>query len=264
MPVRVLSALVLLPIVLGTIWFLPPVATLLLGLVALVLAFFEYVTMAEQLDTRVYSLVSLVGTIAIMLAMVTPGTPLDVVLISALIVIGGLTVGAGRPDPARLRDATASLFPLIYLGLPIGALVAVRASVGREAVLVLVAVIVSSDTGQYYAGRAFGRHLLAPTISPKKTVEGAVGGLVVGTAVTVGIGLYWLPGVPPAALALLGAALVALGIVGDLFESLLKRSAGVKDSSALIPGHGGILDRIDSWLFAAPVYYVFLRYAVLR
>jgi phosphatidate cytidylyltransferase len=262
--VRIISALVLLPVVLGTIWFLPPIATLILGLVALVLAFFEYVTIAEKLGANVYSLVSLVATIATAVAMVTPGAPLDVVFISALIVIGGLTVGAGEPGPGRLRDATASLFPLVYFGVPIGALVAVRASVSREAVLLLIAVIVLSDTGQYYAGRAFGLRPLAPTISPKKTIEGAIGGLVVGTAATVAIGLYWLPGVPPLALALLGAALVALGIVGDLFESLLKRSAGLKDSSALIPGHGGVLDRIDSWLFAAPVYYVFLRYAVLR
>jgi phosphatidate cytidylyltransferase len=261
---RVLSALVLLPIVLGTIWFLPPVGTLVLALVALVLAFFEYVAIAEQLGARVYSLVSLVATLATAIAMASPGAPLDIVFISALIVVGGLTVGAGVPDAARLRDATSSLFPLIYLGVPIGALVAVRASVGREAVLLLVAVLVISDSAQYYAGRAFGRRPLAPAISPKKTIEGAIGGLVAGTAATVGAGLYWLPGVPAPALALLGAALVALGIVGDLFESLLKRSAGVKDSSSLIPGHGGVLDRIDSWLFAAPVYYVFLRYAVLR
>ncbi len=261
---RVISALVLLPVVLGTIWFLPPVATLVLALIALVLAFFEYVTIAEQLGARVYSLVSLVATLATAIAMVSPGAPLDVVFISALIVVGGLTVGAGVPDAARLRDASSSLFPLIYLGVPIGALVAIRASVGREAVLLLVAVLVLSDTAQYYTGRALGRRPLAPAISPKKTIEGAVGGLAVGTAATIAIGLYWLPGVPPLALALLGAALVALGIVGDLFESLLKRSAGVKDSSALIPGHGGLLDRIDSWLFAAPVYYVFLRYAVLR
>ena len=261
---RVISALVLLPVVLGTIWFLPPVATLVLALIALFFAFFEYVTIAEQLGARVYSLVSLVATLATAIAMVSPGAPLDVVFISALIVVGGLTVGAGVPDAARLRDASSSLFPLIYLGVPIGALVAIRASVSREAVLLLVAVLVLSDTAQYYTGRALGRRPLAPAISPKKTIEGAVGGLLVGTAATIAIGLYWLPGVPPLALALLGAALVALGIVGDLFESLLKRSAGVKDSSALIPGHGGLLDRIDSWLFAAPVYYVFLRYAVLR
>ncbi|HSL24241.1 MAG TPA: phosphatidate cytidylyltransferase [Vicinamibacterales bacterium] len=262
--VRVLSALVLLPIVLGTIWFLPPIATLLLALAALVVAFFEYADLAARLGAPVYLLVSLVATAATAIAMATPGSPLDVVFISALIVVGGLTVGSGQPDAARLREAAASLFPLIYLGVPIGALVAVRASVSREAVLVLIAIIVISDTGQYYAGRALGRRLLSPSISPKKTVEGAIGGLVAGTAASVALGLYWLPGIAPLSLALLGAALVALGIVGDLFESLLKRSAGVKDSSGLIPGHGGLLDRIDSWLFAAPVYYVFLRYAVMR
>ncbi len=261
---RIISALVLLPIVLGTIWFLPPIGTLVLGLIALGAAFFEYVSIAERSGAGVYVPVSLIATIAAAVAMVTPGVPLDIVLISALIVVGGTAVGVGQPDAARLREAAASLFPLVYLGVPIGALVAVRASMGREALILLVAIIVISDSGQYYAGRSLGKHLLAPAISPKKTIEGAIGGLVAGTAATLLIGRYWLPGIPPLGLALLGAALVALGIVGDLFESLLKRSAGVKDSSALIPGHGGILDRIDSWLFAAPVYYVFLRYAVLR
>ena len=262
--VRVLTAVVLLPIVVGTIWFLPPVATLVLALIALVAAFFEYAAMAGRLGAPVHAIVSLVATIATAIAVAAPGAPLDVVLISALIVVGGVTVGAGQPDAARLREAAASLFPLLYLGVPVGALVAVRAAIGREALLVLIAILVISDSGQYYSGRLFGRHALAPAISPKKTIEGAVGGFIAGTAAAVILGLYWLPGVPPMALALLGAALVALGIVGDLFESMLKRAAEIKDSSHLIPGHGGMLDRIDSWLFAAPVYYVFLRYAVLR
>ena len=82
-----------------------------------------------------------------------------------------------------------------------------------------------------------------------------------GTLVLVAAGRVWLPGLDAWLLALVGATLAALGIVGDLFESLLKRSAGLKDSSGLIPGHGGLLDRIDSWLFAAPAFYLFLRYA---
>jgi phosphatidate cytidylyltransferase len=261
---RIISALILLPVVIGTIWFLPPIGTLVLALAALVAAFFEYVAIAERLGAGVYAVVSLVATIAAAVAMVTPGVPLDIVMISSLIVIGGMAVGVGQPDSARLREAAASIFPLAYLGIPIGALVAVRASVGREAVMMLIAIIIISDTGQYYAGRALGHRPLAPTISPKKTIEGAIGGFVAGIAATVLIGRYWLPGIGSLELALLGAALVALGIVGDLFESLLKRSAGLKDSSGLIPGHGGILDRIDSWLFAAPVYYVFLRYAAFK
>ena len=126
--------------------------------------------------------------------------------------------------------------------------------------LLLLAVIVVSDSAQYYTGRAFGRHLLAPAISPKKTVEGAVGGVIIGGAAMVFGGLRVFPDARVSLLILMAAAVVAVGIVGDLFESLLKRSAGVKDSSGLIPGHGGVLDRIDSWLFAAPVYYVFVRF----
>jgi phosphatidate cytidylyltransferase len=93
-------------------------------------------------------------------------------------------------------------------------------------------------------------------------VEGAFAGLAAGTLIMVVFGRLWLGGVSAVALGLLGATLAVLGIVGDLFESLLKRSAGVKDSSRLIPGHGGVLDRLDSWLFAAPAYYVFLRYGL--
>jgi phosphatidate cytidylyltransferase len=117
-----------------------------------------------------------------------------------------------------------------------------------------------SDTGQYYTGRAFGKRLLAPAISPKKTIEGAAGGFVFGTAVMAIAGAWWLPSMPPAMRMVLGATIVALGIAGDLFESMLKRSASVKDSSGLIPGHGGVLDRIDALLFAAPIYYLVLKY----
>jgi phosphatidate cytidylyltransferase len=118
-----------------------------------------------------------------------------------------------------------------------------------------------SDTAQYYSGRAFGKHLLAPAISPKKTVEGAVGGFVFGALFLTVVGQWWLPSIPAMARVVIGVAIVIAGIGGDLFESMLKRSAGVKDSSALIPGHGGILDRIDALLFAAPLYYIVLKYA---
>jgi phosphatidate cytidylyltransferase len=99
-------------------------------------------------------------------------------------------------------------------------------------------------------------------VSPKKTVEGAITGLIVGTAAYALIARWIVPAAPVAALVGIGLAIVVLGITGDLFESMLKRSVGAKDSSALIPGHGGVLDRIDAILFAAPVYYVILRYAV--
>lgn len=256
---RVLSALILLPIVIGTIWYLPPVATLVIASVAALLAFVEYAAIARALDTHVPRV--LTGT-AVLAACVSVGLgsgATEAVLMTATIVIGALAVGSGQPGPAILRDGAASLLPVAYIGLPLGALAAVRAIAGREAVLLLLVVIVISDSAQYYTGRTFGRRPLAPTISPKKTVEGAIGGMVFGT-LAMALGGHWVFQSPVWMLALLGAAISLLGIVGDLFESLLKRSAGVKDSSHLIPGHGGVLDRIDSWLFAAPVYYVFVRW----
>jgi phosphatidate cytidylyltransferase len=257
---RVLSALVLLVLVIGAVWFLPPVATLVLALIAAGLAFFEYATIARALGAHVPLGVTGVGVVAACAAVGGGLIPVEVVLMTAVIALGSLAVASGQPGPAILRDTAASMLPILYIGLPLGALAAIRVIAGREAVLLLMITIVVSDSAQYYTGRAFGRRPLAPSISPKKTLEGAIGGLVFGTAAMIAGGLWIFPDADLLLLALVSASITALGIVGDLFESLLKRSAGVKDSSHLIPGHGGVLDRIDSWLFAAPVFYVFVRY----
>ena len=258
--IRVLSAIVLLSAVVAVVWFLPPAGTLVLAAIAAALAFVEYARLAAALDMHVPRVVAGAGVVASCVAVGTGTVPSEVILMSALVVVGAIAVGAGAPGPAVLRDTAASLLPLIYIGLPLGALAATRAIGGREAILLLVVTIVVSDSAQYYSGRTFGRRRLAPSISPGKTLEGAIGGVLFGTAaMTIG-GLRVFPAASLAMLVMASATVVALGMVGDLFESLLKRSAGVKDSSGLIPGHGGILDRIDSWLFAAPVYYVFTRY----
>jgi phosphatidate cytidylyltransferase len=155
----------------------------------------------------------------------------------------------------------AAAFPIavVYLAIPLAALVQIRLLAGPQAVFLVMLTIMVSDTAQYYTGRAFGRRPLAPRISPKKTVEGAIGGFVVATAMFAIVGAWWAPELGVGARIALGFALVALGIAGDLFESFLKRRAGVKDSSHLIPGHGGVLDRIDALLFAAPAYWVALK-----
>jgi phosphatidate cytidylyltransferase len=155
--------------------------------------------------------------------------------------------------------AAAVPMTLVYIALPLAALVQIRLIAGAEAVFLVMLTIMVSDTAQYYTGRAIGRRKLAPTISPKKTIEGAIGGFVFGTLLLVVVGAWWAPQLTVPARVVLGLAIVAVGIAGDLFESFLKRRAGVKDSSTLIPGHGGVLDRIDALLFAAPVYYLALR-----
>jgi len=277
---RVLSALVLIPVVVGTIWLLPPIGTLVLALVASVLAFVEYRRIANALGASVSGGIGGTAVCLTCLTMGVAGTSTDmtvtfgkmpaptdsavvVVLMAAFTVVGALTVGTIRPGPRVLASAAATLFGPIYIGLPLGALAAVRWSAwgnGTGMLLLLLVVIVVSDSAQYYTGRAFGRRPLSPIISPKKTVEGAVGGVLFGTAAMAGLGHYVFDRSSLITLVLLGAVISLLGIVGDLFESLLKRSASLKDSSHLIPGHGGVLDRIDSWLFAAPVYYVFVRF----
>jgi phosphatidate cytidylyltransferase len=258
---RVLSAIVLLPLVVGTIWFLPPIATLVLAEVALLLAFVEYARLVEQLGARMSRAICGVGTAATCLAAGSARGGVEVTLLIAMLAIGVAAVLRGRRGPEALRDVGASVLPLLYLGLPLGSLAAVR-GLGPGPVLLLMLTVMISDTAQYYGGRAFGSRPLAPAISPKKTVEGAFSGLVAGVLAMPLLARWWLPQLPAPSLALLGGAIVALGIAGDLFESMLKRSAGVKDASGLIPGHGGMLDRIDSLLFAAPAYYSFLRYAL--
>lgn len=259
---RVLSALVLLSIVLGAIW-LSDWATLAIGVAAAALAFLEYRAIAAKLDTHVPVFVAGMATVTATIALGRPWVPVVPVLLTAVVAVGALAVGTGRPSAAALRDTAAALFPVLYIGLPVGVIVSLRGSSGpgRGVLLLLLATIVASDTAQYYVGRLAGRRPLAPAISPKKTREGAIGGVVAGAVVALALGVWWLPWVAPIARVLLGATVATAGIVGDLFESLLKRSAGVKNSSELIPGHGGVLDRVDSWLFAGPVYYIFLHYA---
>jgi phosphatidate cytidylyltransferase len=257
--IRVLSAAILLPAVLAVVWFLPPVATLLLAIAASELAFVEFSRLARTLGVHVPPITSAL-VIATCASVGSSVFPLDVVLMAALLVAGCAAVAALAPGPAMLPAVAFSLFAVLYLGLPFGALAAIRWVGGREAIVLLMLTIVISDSGQYYTGRAFGRTPLAPAISPKKTREGAIGGVLLGAAAMAAGARVVFPGAPPAAVVIASIAVVVLGVFGDLFESLLKRSAGVKDSSHLIPGHGGILDRVDSWLFAGPAYYLFIRY----
>jgi phosphatidate cytidylyltransferase len=156
------------------------------------------------------------------------------------------------------HQAILGAFAILYIGMPLGLLAMLNVVHGWRATLLLIATIVVSDSLQYYSGRAFGRHALAPAISPKKTIEGAVGGAVAGTVFMVLAGQLVFPASPWLWLAMLGLVMVLLGILGDLFESRLKREAHVKDSSSLIPGHGGVLDRIDALLFVTPVYAIAL------
>src|SRR6185503_8120179 len=136
--------------------------------------------------------------------LVGTGAGLDAVLISAMVAVCAMTMMSWRGGADALARAAAGVFPALYLGVPIGAMLALRSQPGREALFLLMLAVMVSDTAQYYSGRAFGRHLLAPVISPKKTVEGAVGGFVFGALLLVVVGQWWLPTIPLALRAVLG------------------------------------------------------------
>jgi phosphatidate cytidylyltransferase len=188
------------------------------------------------------------------------GGPLVPVMLALVVGAGLVTLAAGPPGPAVITRAGILVMAPVYVGVPLGGLAWIHIGYGPLPMVLLLAVVAISDSTQYFAGRALGRRKMAPTISPGKTIEGAMGGVVAAAIAGAVLAPMWVIGVNWAEGLVLGLLLCAAGIAGDLFESLLKRSAGVKDSSSLIPGHGGVLDRIDAHLFAAPVYVLFLRY----
>jgi phosphatidate cytidylyltransferase len=259
---RVLVGVPLLACLLAAIWFFTPIQLLVLVEVVVFLAFLEYAELVERLGIDMARGPAGVAALVACAAVGWPGWSTDIALMAGTLGIAALALTSGRIGVDALVPVFAGAFAPLYIGLPLGAIVAIRWLVGREAVLLLLLAVAASDTLQLYGGRLFGRHLLSPAISPKKTVEGAAAGFVGGMLVTAIAGRWWLPGTGTPWLLGLGAVIVALGMMGDLFESLLKRSAGVKDSAALLPGHGGVLDRIDAMLFAAPAYYVLVRFSI--
>ena len=256
---RVLSSVVLIVVALGLIWFLSSIALLAVAMAVAALAFIEYEKVVDAIGAKVPYWTTLLATLLACAMVPFQWVDIPSILAMALLLIALNVLRSDRVGTPILADTAAAVLAPVYIGVPLGALVGVHAIAGREAMLLLIATVAVSDTAQYYTGRAFGRTPLAPLRSPKKTREGAVGGFIVAPIFLTVAGGYWLPIAPPVWLAALGVGIVIAGIIGDLFESMLKRAADMKDSGTLIPGHGGVLDRIDALLFAAPVFYFFLR-----
>ena len=266
MTTRIISGVVMIALTIAAVWYAPAWLFLLIALLLVALSCHEYGALVRA------SALPYPGALAAAAAALTCASfareslagvgrvPLDLVLMTAFVAMGAVSLATWRSGTSALASASAALLPCLYFGLPLGALLAVREGWGPRALFLLMLTVIVSDSAQYFTGRAFGKRKLAETISPKKTVEGAYGGFLFGTLLFVVLGGYWLPTMPLWLRVVLGVTLVALGIAGDLFESMLKRSAGVKDSSSLIPGHGGVLDRIDALLFAAPIYYIVLTH----
>ncbi len=231
----------------------------LVGLVA-VLGLWEFLVMGEKKGLPVQKILSTLLLLFLLANFLLPGLSVEIGVFAVLLLIPMAYVFSNSDLAEALPASAVCVLGILYIGLLSGALIRLRLDFepfGSELIFFLLLVVWSGDTFAYYTGKKFGRTKLLPRVSPKKTVEGMMGG-VAGSLVAATVIHFSFFGEFPLVHALICASLLSLsGVVGDLAESAWKRSAAVKDSGSLIPGHGGILDRLDSILFTAPVLYAY-------
>jgi phosphatidate cytidylyltransferase len=265
---RLATAVVAVPVILALIYVGPAWAFYLLVLAASLVGAYELFAMTHQHD-RVSQAIGVLLSAAASAAVYLRGDDARVLLtiMLAIPVAGPLLtlVRPGAMETAALRACAMAVGPLLG-AVPLTMLAVLRkdyGSVGAGFVILALGLAWFSDTGAYFAGRFLGKHKLYEAVSPKKTIEGAVGGLVASVVWALFGTFVYLRGVLPLGhaipLAIVGGA---LGQAGDLGESLLKRSTGVKDSGAIVPGHGGVLDRVDAVIVTAVVVYLYARWVI--
>jgi phosphatidate cytidylyltransferase len=257
---RLATAAVAVPLLLAALFLGPPWLVVALVAAAVLLGMWEFMGLmsARGLVPEPLTGALVLAAVFTQVAYGWPVFPLWPA--AALLAVGALLWQKGDFE-ARVGASAGTLLGAVYLGGLGGAIAGLAllapASAGPWRVVMLLAILMVADSAAYFAGRALGRHKMAPSISPGKTWEGAAAGLVGGILGALAVRAIGLPALPVADTVLLGALVAAVGAAGDLAESLLKRWAGVKDSGHLFPGHGGMLDRLDSLLFGAPVLYYY-------
>jgi phosphatidate cytidylyltransferase len=257
---RLASVVVLLPVFLLIVVKAPGWMFNVVVVLASAGALLELTRLLEQDGRPVYRRLGLLAGVAVTAAfgasrMLEPMLLPAVALTAAAGVI--LAAALWQPGPPAIEPAANTLLAVIYVGwlLGYGILLHHTSPLGDELVLFVVGVTWVGETAAYLVGSTLGRHPLAPVISPRKTLEGA-GAQVVASVVTgAALGAWLLPGCGGTVAAVAGGLLGVVGQFGDLVESVFKRSVGAKDTGTLIPGHGGVLDRIDSLLFNLPAFY---------
>lgn len=272
LPRRLLSALLFLPLVLWAIhvgdwiWLLLIEAMVILGLV-------EFYRMARHKGADPHERTGVAAGAALaafMWAGHAGGSAPVVTLFFLLVLVLELRRRRPAGSIANLGATVLGVFYVGWLGGHLGLLRSLPEGIGapegfgERAVYFTFLVTWAGDTGAYFTGRAIGRRPLLAAVSPKKTVEGTLGGLVVSTLAGLAGGHWIVPQIGMHHAVVLGFLAGIVGPIGDLVESLMKRDFGVKDAGEAIPGHGGVLDRFDSLLFVAPVIYYYLKYLVFR
>jgi phosphatidate cytidylyltransferase len=279
---RVLTALALMPVVIAIVFFLPTWSLAIAVAFITILALREYFALGDAIGHRAYRLWTIFCSLLLVYIqwaaspLINFGRIFDIVdygatrvyqngspyslLVFFVFIIGltVLTLSTRRPLVESLPSAGISSSALLLIAFPFSLAVRLGAipGSGRKLLLFALCITWAADTTAYFAGRAFGKHPLAPHISPKKTWEGSIAGLAGSLAVAYAFH-FWLTIPLPHLLAMATLGNIA-GQMGDLLESACKRSAGVKDSGGLLPGHGGILDRIDALILCIPLIWYYL------
>jgi phosphatidate cytidylyltransferase len=257
---RIGSAAVLLAVAFVVTRYLPPSAFFLMIVVLVALGVHEFCGLAGRRGFAPQAWAASGGSILMAYSFFDPR--FSVLPVLALVLMGLSLLSLTRHDDVhdKFGNLVMTLFPVIFLGLLLGYIVALRmlpGEDGHDLPFLLLLVVAAADTGAYCGGRLLGRRLLAPGISPSKTWEGLLMGMLWAVAAAFLARVWFMNRLEIADCVLLGLMLAMVGSAGDLVESTLKRWAGAKDSSGLIPGHGGVLDRIDALMFAAPVLFYY-------
>lgn len=275
---RLITAAVALPILIASIIFRPlHFVFVLLAVVATAAGLYEFWWLARKKGAKPDIVVGYAAAAAMLGAFYFNWLELLLLIIIALIVATLVAeMLRGAPFDQMILSTSATVLGVLYVVLLGGHLVAVRTGfqnpllyphaeqLSTDLLSFFFLVLMGSDTGAYYTGRALGRHQLAPKISPGKTWEGAIGGMLASLLMATLAHFWFFPELKWQAALPLAAVMNVLGVIGDLTESALKRSAGAKDAANLLPGHGGFLDRLDSLLFNAPLLYYFAHYYFAR
>ena len=265
---RVATAVVVLPIVVAAIALFPQRGPWILAAILCVLGVSEAHTLLARASLHA-SHISFLPGIALFFELAGTPDAARAFPISGLPVVAAVAaalVAVSRADrfgiPVLAAEAAGALSGLL-IGLGAGSFAALSSlppvEEGTSRIALLMAVVISSDVFAYFVGHAIGRHKLAPLVSPGKTVEGAIGGLVGAAIASAVIATQLFKGQSVVLVVTIGVLVAIAGIVGDLLESLFKRYVGAKDSGTLFPGHGGALDRMDAFILAAPLLYAFFR-----
>lgn len=259
---RIISGVALAVVSAAVIIWAPPVAFFIYGSVFAAIGLSEYFRMLNHAGEPSIPSAGIGGGLALFAA-ISLGGSIGALLVTPLVFISVMGASALLLNENSHRGASNTLFGAFYIGLTLPPLVLIRHMPdGVTLIFLLIFANTFCDSMAYYTGKNLGKTPLAPSISPKKTVEGFLGGLVGAVVASVAFVHFFAPGFGVVHAISIGLIAGFVGPVGDLAESSLKRRMGVKDSGSALPGHGGALDRLDSWIFTSPVFYLYIRFVM--